>query len=1780
MAKAVGNLVMHLTVDDSKVTPTINTMKQQLRDLNATWRANVEAAKAAGDTQEAARAKAEGLGLALLKQKEILDSMNTIMRNTGERTDSNALAYDRMTTSISRAEAQYKNLINQEQAALVILDKQETGIDELNRSIKANDDLTQAQIKSLKQQGDELGANELKVKSLKEKQQALNEVQEKEEQILKNVIARSGENSRAYTEQAAVVQNAKNNIAENNAELLKYNKRIESTTIQLKELKSSYSSIKEAQDSYITRLKAEGHQNEANVADLNKLKQAYANLGEQYKLQMTQLNSSSVGSKGYQEAYVAVNKTATEMARLASQSRNTQNEINKMNPYGISKIGTALNTVSDAGDLMGKKVVGAYQAIRRNAATIALSVGIAGGALLKGAQTAADIQNSFVKTNNLLVTGGEKQKTVTAQVAQMQKDGAKYATEYGYSQKSIADGYEELVKRGYDGAQSIGSMKSLMQAARATGDDYSDVVRNTATALENFNMRSDDTNKMMENTKIVTNQMAYAADLTATQFSSLGKAMEYVGPSAHKSGVSLSETASAIGILSNNGLEADKAGTGLRMVLNKLTAETPAGTEALKGLGLSTKDFVDTAGKLKPVNEIFGILNSHMKGMEDIPKAQIFHTLFGTTGQAAGSILSANATLLGELNKKVAESANGQGYVAILAQKNMQTTKARLEQLRAVLEKVAMSIGQAMLPAIDKAAEALEKAFNSKEGQDALKNTAKFIGEITDKTVDLFIFMGQHIEAIKIFGETLAGVWAVNKIGSYISSTKRAIGYVEDLLKKVKILQATEAVGSFKVPLATTGAGVTTSAVRAGVANGTLSRAAAGGAVSVGASAVGAGAGSLTGASSLAGLAVAAAPVAAVVASIAAVGAAVTLAYKHIKEFKKFVNDTAKSVNDNFIKPLAQGFGYIGDTIADVSKGFAKHFGKGFKESSHHIKEAIDAVKKAFKDVGDDIGKALKPVTKKGGIIDGITDAMNGIGNWISVHKKDFEAIGEFFGKVFADITATLVGVGSMFVRVFGNMIPPLISGIVALFKDAWKIISGLFSGLADIGSAIYHLFTGNFKGLGKDLKNIFKDVNKIFGGIVGAVWDVVKTAFKMGLKGLDGLFQSIFGTGKNPIEKFFKGIGKSVDKFFKGANKKIKKGLKAFGHWFSDGFHNLISGTIKSMAKIGQGISKGLDKIGKWFLDRPKVFINNWKHNFKVIADVAMAIFKEIKKGISSFFKFITDSFNNTTKFISKLWKNTWNGISEFFEKIWDGINKFFTPIINWLGDVIHDTVKSISKTWSKTWNGIFDFFGNIWDGISKYVRDAINGIHGTIRSVVGSIDSVWRSTWNGLGDFFSGIWGSIKGYAQDGINGVLNVINAGVDAIDSVWKFFTGHETSIHHLRPVKFAQGGIVKQRLAMVNDGDGPDWKELIQLPNGEMKMSQKRNAVMPLPVGTRVYNGAETKAIMNYAGIEKYANGGVVGGAIDWAKGALSNVGSWIGDKFDAIDSFLKNPLNAVMGLIQKATSGLIGGLGNFGQLASGTLDKLMSPISDWFTKGLKKVQEEGQGAPAGAGVQRWAEQVKSALSANGLSTSEAMVQKVLRQIQTESGGNERAVQGNIGDVNNASGDLAKGLMQVISATFNAFKFPGHNNPFNGYDSLLAGLNYAKNRYGSNLSFLGQGHGYANGGLITKHQIAEIGEGNKPEMIIPLDGMKSSRGFELLGRTAVAMAARDGQSSHGMFDSSEITQLLNQNNQLLGVVTQLLGTILSETEKGNEPLGALSVNRLSRLITSSTVRSSN
>jgi hypothetical protein len=133
-----------------------------------------------------------------------------------------------------------------------------------------------------------------------------------------------------------------------------------------------------------------------------------------------------------------------------------------------------------------------------------------------------------------------------------------------------------------------------------------------------------------------------------------------------------------------------------------------------------------------------------------------------------------------------------------------------------------------------------------------------------------------------------------------------------------------------------------------------------------------------------------------------------------------------------------------------------------------------------------------------------------------------------------------------------------------------------------------------------------------------------------------------------------------------------------------------------------------------------------------------------------------------------------------------------------------------------------------------------------------------------------------------------------------------------------------------------------------------------------------------------------------------------------------------------------------------------------------------------------AGVTQWEGDVSRVLGMLGL--PQADLPTVMSQILTESGGNPNAI--NLTDINAQRGDPSKGLMQVISGTFAAYRSPSLSaNIFDPLANIYAGVNYAVHRYGNPgwLSVLGHGHGYANGTSSARPGLALVGE-RGPELV--------------------------------------------------------------------------------------------
>lgn len=215
-----------------------------------------------------------------------------------------------------------------------------------------------------------------------------------------------------------------------------------------------------------------------------------------------------------------------------------------------------------------------------------------------------------------------------------------------------------------------------------------------------------------------------------------------------------------------------------------------------------------------------------------------------------------------------------------------------------------------------------------------------------------------------------------------------------------------------------------------------------------------------------------------------------------------------------------------------------------------------------------------------------------------------------------------------------------------------------------------------------------------------------------------------------------------------------------------------------------------------------------------------------------------------------------------------------------------------------------------------------------------------------------------------------------------------------------------------------------------------------------------------------------------------------------------------------------------------------------------------------------AGVEQWRSLAIKALKMEGQYT-QANLNAMLRQIQTESGGNPNAI--NNWDINAQRGDPSRGLLQTISTTFRAYARPGYDkNIVDPLSNMLASIRYAVSRYGS-LTAAYRGVGYENGGIITKDGLYRAGEGNKPEMIIPLTkprralelitqalGYVSMNGFDLIESASIGLnnlasnmtlnlmdmvgyntqAIRGSLSSQDALDFRAIITLLDENNELL------------------------------------------
>lgn len=719
---------------------------------------------------------------------------------------------------------------------------------------------------------------------------------------------------------------------------------------------------------------------------------------------------------------------------------------------------------------------------------------------------------------------------------------------------------------------------------------------------------------------------------------------------------------------------------------------------------------------------------------------------------------------------------------------------------------------------------------------------------------------------------------------------------------------------------------------------------------------------------------------------------------------------------------------------------------KGF---SDFISKGGEILSKIFNVIGNVVGSLI------GGLGESVTSSLPKIGNNLSAFAESLKPMFTVFS------SADMSGIGDFFSALGGFMLKMTGNDFASFFTGGtdYADFGKQLTSFAENSSGFFEIMSGLPANGFSNAKLLFQSLSDIgnvpkSGGI--KQWFTGETDFSSlasGLKQLSGEGVIAFFNKVSAIPAAGFSNAKSLFQSFADIGNVPKVG--GFAQMFTG--ENDFSGLAKKLPPFGEAMASFYTSISG-IEDFSKI-----TKLFKAISGISEAVPKS--GGFAQMFG----------------GENDISGFGESLKQFGEDAASFFTQV-NSLNitnlSALPAAIKALCDAFANLQNvtsGEFEQLASIVDKTCGNILKTVKSMTTQVKKIVNSVN-LKPSGVKMMDGLIKGI-NSKKTTLISTMNSIARTIQSKFNSIISGANWTLSQFGSSKKLTAYRYASGTDGhKGGNAIVNDGRGA---ELVQMPNGNTFIPSGRNVFIPnAPKGMKVLDAERTANVMGRSTPTfRYADG----------------TGSF--------DVFAYSDGKSLAGAIVNNYVDL-SGMSGFGyNLGKAAVDTTESAMSTWADKLIDEFGAKGLGDYiASAGVEQWRSTVIRALKMEGL-YSEANVKRTLYQMQTESGGNPRAI--NLWDSNAKKGTPSKGLMQVIDPTFRSYARAGFNkNIYDPLSNILASIRYARARYGS-LAKAFRGVGYANGGIATKPSV--FGE-DGAEMAIPLSRDKRKRGLSLWAKT--------------------------------------------------------------------------
>lgn len=272
-------------------------------------------------------------------------------------------------------------------------------------------------------------------------------------------------------------------------------------------------------------------------------------------------------------------------------------------------------------------------------------------------------------------TVGAVANATASEFARLEETAITLGTNTRFSATQAAEGMTFLARAGFNANEVLGSIEGTLQLAQAGALGLGEAADIASNVLKGMRLEVEDTSKVVD-------VLALAANSSNTTVSQLGQGLKFVAPIAAGLNVSLEDTTAAISALSDAGLQASTAGTGLRRVLATLEQGGPALAEALRGTGVTLEDV-----KISSVGLTTALENIGKAGIDTGTALSIF----GQRGGPAFEVLRTAGPDIEEFADKLRDADGTAKRIAATMDDNL---NGSLLALRSAFEGLILRVGQ------------------------------------------------------------------------------------------------------------------------------------------------------------------------------------------------------------------------------------------------------------------------------------------------------------------------------------------------------------------------------------------------------------------------------------------------------------------------------------------------------------------------------------------------------------------------------------------------------------------------------------------------------------------------------------------------------------------------------------------------------------------------------------------------------------------------------------------------------------------------------------------------------------------------------------------------------------------------------------------------------------------------------------------------------------------------------------------------------------------------------